>query len=222
MAFSSRNLLSLARTALRVARHLAPGPAKAPGPNQSSGDTPGRRQPSGGTPGNRQWSGNAGRRQPSGDPARPGSGQSSTASSQPSPPRSPRGSEYAGDYRGPVTPVYAPKPDGDPDPGEVVWAWVPYEDDPSQGKDRPVLLIGWKGSNLLGLMLTTRDRNNSRGSDPDYLDIGTGAWDSKGRPSEVKLDRIVQLDPADIRRQGAVVERSVFERVAKHLSELRG
>src|SRR3954468_725955 len=37
---------------------------------------------------------------------------------------------------------YAPKADGRPDPGEVVWAWVPYEEDPTQGKDRPVLVIG--------------------------------------------------------------------------------
>ena len=36
---------------------------------------------------------------------------------------------------------YAPEIDGEPDPGEVVWAWVPYEDDPTQGKDRPVLLL---------------------------------------------------------------------------------
>jgi len=27
--------------------------------------------------------------------------------------------------------AYAPERDGQPDPGEVVWAWVPYEDDPS-------------------------------------------------------------------------------------------
>ncbi len=40
---------------------------------------------------------------------------------------------------------YAPKANGKPDPGEVVWAWVPYEEDPSQGKDRPVLVIGTEG-----------------------------------------------------------------------------
>ena len=40
---------------------------------------------------------------------------------------------------------YAPEADGEPDPGEVVWAWVPYEDDPSQGKDRPVLLLDTAG-----------------------------------------------------------------------------
>ncbi len=36
---------------------------------------------------------------------------------------------------------YAPEIDGEPDPGEVVWGWVAYEDDPSQGKDRPVLIL---------------------------------------------------------------------------------
>ena len=36
---------------------------------------------------------------------------------------------------------YAPNPDGDADPGEVVWTWVSYEDDPSQGKDRPVVVL---------------------------------------------------------------------------------
>src|SRR5690606_28866634 len=36
--------------------------------------------------------------------------------------------------------VYAPELDGRADPGEIVWAWVPYEDDPRRGKDRPVLV----------------------------------------------------------------------------------
>ena len=34
--------------------------------------------------------------------------------------------------------VYAPDLDGRADPGEVVWTWVAYEEDASQGKDRPV------------------------------------------------------------------------------------
>ena len=45
---------------------------------------------------------------------------------------------------------YSPSLDGDPDPGEVVWAWVAYEDDPTQGKDRPVVVIGRRGSGLVG------------------------------------------------------------------------
>ncbi|WP_404799706.1 type II toxin-antitoxin system PemK/MazF family toxin [Arthrobacter gallicola] len=99
---------------------------------------------------------------------------------------------------------------------------MPYEDDPTQGKDRPVLLIGRSGGNLLGLMLTSRDRNNAFDADPDYLDIGTGAWDSQGRPSEVKLDRILQLDPAAVRREGAVISRTLFEKVAARLAVRSG
>lgn len=127
-------------------------------------------------------------------------------------------SSYPGDYRGKVIPRYAPSPDGSPDPGEVVWAWVPYEDDYSQGKDRPVLLIGNSGKRLLALMMTTRDRNNGRESDPDYVDVGTGSWDAQGRASEVKVDRVLQLDPASIRRQGSVLSAAAFQRVAQRFS----
>jgi hypothetical protein len=31
--------------------------------------------------------------------------------------------------------VYAPDLDGRADPGEVVWTWVAFQDDPHQGKD---------------------------------------------------------------------------------------
>jgi hypothetical protein len=131
-------------------------------------------------------------------------------------------SPYPGDFSGRASTGYAAKPDGDPDPGEVVWTWVPFEEDYSQGKDRPVLLIGRNGKRLLALMLTSKDRNNSDRRDGDYLDVGTGPWDSKGRPSEAKLDRILQLDPRDIRREGAVMDRAAFDRVAKALRQLHG
>ena len=118
--------------------------------------------------------------------------------------------------------MYGPQPDGEPDPGEVVWAWVPYEDDPDQGKDRPVLLIGRSGDALLALMMTSRDRNNAAGSDPRYVDVGTGPWDSRGRPSEVKLDRVLRLSPDSIRREGSVLDRKRFEIVADRFVAFRG
>ena len=85
--------------------------------------------------------------------------------------------------RNPATPRlrYAPKPDGLPDPGEVVWTWVPYEDDPTQGKDRPVLVIGEEGDQLLALQLTSRDHDVDAAQEHrdgrEWMDIGTGAWD---------------------------------------------
>src|SRR5687768_6911745 len=51
---------------------------------------------------------------------------------------------------------YRPSLDGDPDPGEVVWTWVPFEDDPTLGKDRPVVIIGRHGDDLSGVALTSR------------------------------------------------------------------
>ena len=41
---------------------------------------------------------------------------------------------------------YSPDLDGRADPGEVVWAWVAYEEDAGQGKDRPVLVVGREGT----------------------------------------------------------------------------
>ena len=46
--------------------------------------------------------------------------------------------------------AYAPDLDGQADPGEIVWTWVVYEDDPSKGKDRPVLVVGRDRTVLLG------------------------------------------------------------------------
>ena len=109
--------------------------------------------------------------------------------------------------------TYSPRPDGRPDPGEIVWTWVPYEEDPSQGKDRPVLLIGRDKRHLLGLALTSRDRNNGRSADARYVDIGTGPWDPKRRPSEVRVDRILRIEPGAIRRNGAVLPRAAFDAV---------
>jgi hypothetical protein len=55
-----------------------------------------------------------------------------------------------------------------------------------------------------------------------WLDIGTGAWDAQRRPSEVRLDRIVRLRPAAVRREGAIVERALFDRVAVALRTTHG
>jgi hypothetical protein len=103
-----------------------------------------------------------------------------------------------------------------------VWAWVPYEEDHARGKDRPVLLIGHHGRHLLGLMLTSRDHDQDAHAGKDYVEIGAGAWDRQSRPSEAKLDRIVQIRPEGIRREGAVLDRSRFELVAAALRRRHG
>src|SRR3712207_9197294 len=54
---------------------------------------------------------------------------------------------------------YRPRDDGAPDPGEVVWAWVPYDEGDGRGKDRPVLVVGSRGADLVGLMLSSQDHD---------------------------------------------------------------
>ncbi|ORJ64214.1 type II toxin-antitoxin system PemK/MazF family toxin [Mycobacterium simiae] len=110
--------------------------------------------------------------------------------------------------------VYAPDLDGRADPGEIVWTWVAYEDDPTRGKDRPVLVVGRDRSILLGLMLSSQERH---ASDADWVGIGTGAWDYEGRESWVRLDRVLDVPEEGIRREGAILEREVFEVVAARL-----
>ncbi len=118
---------------------------------------------------------------------------------------------------------YAPRADGRPDPGEVVWGWVPYEDDPAQGKDRPVLLIGQDGRSLLGLMLTSKDHDRDAADEArwgrHWMDVGTGGWDRERRPSEVRLDRLLRLAPSAVRREGAALDRAIFDRVVERARE---
>lgn len=99
---------------------------------------------------------------------------------------------------------------------------MPYEEDHSRGKDRPVLLVGHNGRYLLGLMLTSRDHAQDAHAGNDYVDIGTGAWDRQSRPSEAKVDRILQISPDGIRREGAVLDRRRFELVAAVLRRRHG
>jgi hypothetical protein len=113
---------------------------------------------------------------------------------------------------------YTPEPDGLPDPGEVVWTWVPYEDDPTQGKDRPVIVLtrGDRGL-LLCLQLTSKDHDRDAAQEASvgrhWMDVGSGGWDLEHRPSEVRLDRLLQLPEAAVRREGAALDETVFEAV---------
>jgi hypothetical protein len=133
---------------------------------------------------------------------------------------------YVGDYTGGVDTVYAPRVDGDPDPGEVVWTWVPYEDDHTRGKDRPVLLVGRDGPWLLGLQLTSKDHDRDAAQEArhgrTWVDIGSGPWDSRRRPSEVRVDRVIRVSPDAVRREGAVLGRSTFDQVVAAMARARG
>jgi hypothetical protein len=161
---------------------------------------------------------------PGGSGPRSTGGSSSAGASQPPPTvtvrRPPR--EATGTLRF----DYAPKRDGQPDPGEVVWAWVPYEENDGRGKDRPVLVVSRDGSDLLALMLTSKDHDRDAADEArhgrHWLDVGSGGWDPRGRPSEVRLDRVLRLGVSDVRREGAALDRRRFDEVAAAVARLHG
>lgn len=109
---------------------------------------------------------------------------------------------------------YSPDLDGDPDPGEVVWTWVPYEDDPNKGKDRPVVIIGRTGDDLAGVQLTSKNKQRR-----DQVPVGSGAWDPKRRPSFAKVDRLLTIDPDAVRREGAVLDENRFNDVVGNVAK---
>jgi hypothetical protein len=113
-------------------------------------------------------------------------------------------------YRGRIAWEYSPELDRDADPGEIVWAWVAFEEDASIGKDRPIAVVGRADDGrLVALMLSSQDHRGDRG----WMSIGTGPWDRQGRESWVRTDRVLAVPSRAVRREGAVMPRAVYESI---------
>lgn len=114
---------------------------------------------------------------------------------------------------------YAPERDGDPDPGEIVWTWVPYEERDGRGKDRPVIIVA-SGSDdsFLAVQLTSKNH----GGQSDFVSLGSGPWDSSGRASWANIDRTFQVFSDGIRREAAALDRERYDRVAEALRRRYG
>jgi len=108
--------------------------------------------------------------------------------------------------------------DGEPSPGEVAWAWVPYEDDPTRGKRRPVLVVDTDGGDVLALQLTSKDHDRDQQQEARagrfWMDIGSGPWDRRGRPSEVRLNRVIRFAADDLDQVDIALDPVIFQAVA--------
>ncbi|MFK4762106.1 type II toxin-antitoxin system PemK/MazF family toxin [Microbacterium sp. ZW T5_45] len=114
---------------------------------------------------------------------------------------------------------YEPDRDGAPDAGEIVWTWVPYEENDGRGKDRPVLVIGRQSVDRVYVVrLTSKPHDGDR----DFLSIGTGAWDSQGRESWVDIELLYSVHEHGLRREAAVLDRQRYARVATALASRYG
>ncbi len=120
---------------------------------------------------------------------------------------------------GPVRMSYCPITDGDPDPGEIVWTWVPYEEDNGQGKDRPVLVVAAEtGGTVLVVQLTSKDHNG----ESDFASVGAGDWDCSHRKSWANLERVLRVHPSGMRREAAALPETPFQTVADRLRSRYG
>lgn len=114
---------------------------------------------------------------------------------------------------------YAPDRDGDPDAGEIVWTWVPYAENDGRGKDRPVLVIGRHDTErVFAVRLTSKSHDGDR----DFLPIGSGSWDSRGRPSWVDVDQLYSVHADGMRREASALDPERFARVADALHRRYG
>ncbi|WP_327293913.1 MULTISPECIES: type II toxin-antitoxin system PemK/MazF family toxin [unclassified Streptomyces] len=120
---------------------------------------------------------------------------------------------------GPVRTSYAPAHDGDPDPGEIVWTWVPYEENDGRGKDRPVLVVAREEADTL---LAVRLSSKPHDTDREWLAIGAGPWDREGRESWVDLDRVLRVHGDGMRREACALDRPRFDAVVERLRERYG
>lgn len=115
--------------------------------------------------------------------------------------------------------TYAPSTDGDPDIGEVVWTWVPYDEADGRGKDRPVLIIGRQDDDrVYAVRLTSKSREGDR----DFLAIGAGAWDTRGRLSWVDIEQVYSVHWRGMRREASALDLDRFTRVAGALAQRYG
>jgi hypothetical protein len=113
-------------------------------------------------------------------------------------------------YRGSINWEYSPQMDDDPDPGEIVWSWVAFEEDERVGKDRPLAIVGrTDDGRLAGLLLSSRDHADDR----QWLAIGTGPWDRDGRPSWLRRDRVLAVPASAVRREGSALPRETYDAV---------
>ncbi|MFK4802524.1 type II toxin-antitoxin system PemK/MazF family toxin [Streptomyces sp. MPA0124] len=134
---------------------------------------------------------------------------------------------------GRVRTEYSPAHDGDPDPGEIVWTWVPFEEADGRGKDRPVLVVAREDAGtVLAVQLSSKRHDGaaggaskplqwSRGSHR-WVPIGSGPWDRSGRDSWVDVDRVLRLHDAGMRREACALDRMRFNLVRQRLRERYG
>lgn len=106
---------------------------------------------------------------------------------------------------------YAPNRDGAPDAGEVVWTWVPFDENDGRGKDRPLLVIARQNRDRVYAMRLT---STPHPGDARFVPLGAGEWDAAGRASWLDLEHVYSVHERGLRREASALPPDAFARVA--------
>ncbi|MGW1886588.1 type II toxin-antitoxin system PemK/MazF family toxin [Streptomyces sp. NPDC001970] len=100
-----------------------------------------------------------------------------------------------------------------PQPGEIWWADVPYEDGPGS-KDRPCLVLHVHGGSARVAKITSKYHDER----PGVIALPPGAvGETHGRPSFLETDELREVRVRDFRRRVGVVDPLLWDQV-RHLS----
>ncbi|WP_369271326.1 type II toxin-antitoxin system PemK/MazF family toxin [Streptomyces sp. R11] len=100
-----------------------------------------------------------------------------------------------------------------PEPAEIWWANVPYEDGPG-AKDRPCLVLAVRGKRVTVAKITSKYRDERYGVIP--LPPGS-VGDARGRASFLETDELRDVPVSDFRRRVGVMDPVVWDQV-RHLA----
>ncbi|MET9763106.1 type II toxin-antitoxin system PemK/MazF family toxin [Streptomyces sp. NPDC006372] len=98
---------------------------------------------------------------------------------------------------------------GRPQPAEIWWADVPYEDQ-ARTKDRPCLVLAVRGERATVAKITTRFRHERTGVIP--LPPGS-VGDVRGRASFLETDELREVPVWGFRRRVGVVDPALWDQV---------
>ncbi|MFF5366554.1 type II toxin-antitoxin system PemK/MazF family toxin [Streptomyces sp. NPDC013187] len=100
-------------------------------------------------------------------------------------------------------------PEGRPQPAEIWWADVPYDDE-ARTKDRPCLVLAVRGERATVAKITTRFRDERTGVIP--LPPGS-VGDAQGRASFLETEELREVPVWGFRRRVGVVDPTLWDQV---------
>ncbi|MFE5582916.1 type II toxin-antitoxin system PemK/MazF family toxin [Kitasatospora sp. NPDC056531] len=114
---------------------------------------------------------------------------------------------------GPTGPRPRPSTRDSPEPQEIWWAQVPFEDGPGS-KDRPCLVLRVHGRTATVAKITSKHHAER----PGVLPLPPGSvGDRQGRTSWLETDELREVPLSAFRRRAGTVDRQVWARAQKSL-----